>query len=112
MRTVRSAAPVFAARRTEVFDTSAMAVKIANTIPAVSAAVRWRAQSVLTMFSGVGRLVAVGVAMKELSCPEMWTSQIIYAEAHKTFLLTGKRIARIPPGWHTLFSPQQPRGNR
>src|SRR5882757_1141796 len=30
----------------------------------------------------------------------------------KTFLSAGKPIARKPLRWHTLFSPQQPRGNR
>jgi len=34
--------------------------------------------------------------MNELSCPEMWTSQIIYAEAHKTFLLTGTQANGLP----------------
>src|SRR5207249_9141455 len=63
-----------------------MAVKISKSIPAFSAAVCWKAQRVLKMCSGVGRLVAIGVAMNGLSCSEMWTSQIIYAEALKTFL--------------------------
>src|SRR3989442_14220306 len=72
--------------RSELFAPSATAVKISKSIPAFSAAVCWKAQSVLKMRSGLGRLVAVGVAMNEPSCPEMWTSQIIYAEALKTFL--------------------------
>src|SRR5260370_14469249 len=63
MRTPRSAAPVFAASRVDVFAPSAMAAKISNSIPAFSAAVCWKALRALKMRSGLGRLAAVGVAM-------------------------------------------------
>src|SRR5207249_3116617 len=68
MRTPRSAAPVFAASKAAVFVPSAMAVKISNSIAVFSAALCWKALRVLKMCSGLGRLVAVEVAMDELSC--------------------------------------------
>src|SRR5260370_6166733 len=82
---------------TDVFAPSAMAVKISKSIPAFRAAVCWKAESGLKMCAGVGRLVTVGVAMNELSCPEMWTPKIISEDALKPFLFTASQLPESRP---------------
>src|SRR5260370_18050792 len=76
---------------------SAMGVKMSKSLPGFRAGVCWKAESVLQMCSGVGRLVTVGVAMNELSCPEMWTPKIIYADALKTFLFAASQLPECRP---------------
>src|SRR5260370_8712263 len=82
---------------TDVFAPSAMAVKISKSIRAFREEVCWKGESVLEVCCGVGRLVTVGVAMNELSCPEMWTPKIIYADALKTFLFAASQLPECRP---------------
>src|SRR6267142_2068455 len=104
MRTPRSAAPVFAESRIEVFAPSAMAVKISSSIALFSAALCWNALSVLKMSSGLGLLVAAEVAIDELLSCRLEATNYTW-DSLKTFLLAARQLPGTRPAG-ILSSPR------